>query len=324
MRVRRRSLLAAVAAALTLAVGTSTVSASTPDDGASVTPEALVAAAELSAATSSRYEMYIEMSGIPGMPAMGSEDTPLATGAISATSATARLDLSVMIGGALPLADDDLVMETITIGQDVYVRAPYFAALAEISGGPTGPLGDFADLADRWAYVDGTALAADAGDLGSLLGASTGSPTALFGALGTTTKTAPIGSETIHGVPSSGVRAMVDFATIAQAQNVDPSILPPDLGATGDLEIPIEVWLGDNGHITRLVIEMDSDVLATAAEQSGAPDSLDLSAISGVSSTMTMESFDFGAADIVIEAPTEFVDMTQQFGDLLAEAQQGA
>lgn len=263
----------------------------------------------------------MEMSGVPGMPAMGSADTPMVTGSISGTSSTSRVDMSVLMGGLLPVDDDELTMEMINIGQDVYIRAPYFAALAEMAGGNSGPLGSLAELGEQWGYVDTATLAADAGDLGAVLGTGAGSPVDMLAALGTTSKTAPIGTETIHGVTSSGVRATVSLAAMMEAQSIDPSLVPTELSALGDLEIPVEVWLGDTGYITRMVFEMDIEAIAAAAGESGIPGDVDLDEMSGLVTTMTMESFDFGAADIVIAAPKEFIDVTAAFGDLLAEAQ---
>ncbi|WP_116999597.1 hypothetical protein [Desertimonas flava] len=320
---RRRSLLAVAGAAVTLLAGTANVAASTPDEGSGITPEALVAAAEQSATAPSRYEMYLEMSGVAGMPTMGSTSRPLATGSVSGTSSTALMDMSVLMGGLLPLDDDDLTMEMITIEQDLYIRAPFFAALAEMSGRTSGPMSAFVELGDGWAFVDGAALSTDAADIGSLLGANAGNPTAMYAALGTTSKTAPLGTETIHGIPSSGVTATVGFVEMMEAQNLDPSLMPADLSSLADAELPIEVWLGDNGFITRVVFEFDVDTLTAAASIGGLDDSEAelLDEMRGLVTTMIMESFDFNSPDIVIAPPKEYVDMTTEFGELLEMAQ---
>lgn len=50
----------------------------------------------------------------------------------------------------------------------------------------------------------------------------------------------------------------------------------------------------------------------------------DLAMAPGFGATMTIESFDFDADDIAIEAPADHVDITADFGELLELTQQGA
>lgn len=343
MRTPARPLLALVAAAVPFcAVGTvaaSTTPSDPPadtsvpaDSGAGsagsitvgavdpTTPDGLAAAAELSAATPSRFEMFMEISGMPGMPSLGDGDTPLVSGEIDGTSSRVVMDLSSLLGG-ISVGGSDWSMEMITIGQDLYMRAPFFGEIADLAGDATGPLAELSELGDGWGYIDGEALGATAGDVGAALGASTGDPGAFYAAIATTSKVEPLGTETIRGVESTGVRALVDFAAIAEAQKLDASTLPGGAAAYEGLQFPVEVWVGDDGYVSRITLEFDGETLAAAADASGESVPADAAAIEAISITTTIESFDYAADDIAIEAPTDFVDITEAFGELLAEGQ---
>src|SRR5690606_23539101 len=156
------------------------------------------------------------------------------------------------------LADLDPTMETITIGNDVYLRAPFLATLGDLLGGPTGPLGPFVALGDGWGYVDFAALQGDPADVGLVLGHSSASPTALYEVVTTSSQLEPLGTETIHGVEATGVRATVDFEAMLEAQKIDVAELPGGGEGLADATFPLEVWLGADGYIRRLSFTFDA------------------------------------------------------------------
>lgn len=333
MRLRRRLLALAttvsVAGLAAPQVGATTVPPAPPADGGAVpTSEEVAAAAERTAAVPNRFEMFIDLSGIPGAPSFGT-DTPFATGSVDGTSSHVLIDASSILGGGagMPpqLADLDPTMETITIGNDVYLRAPFLATLGDLLGGPTGPLGPFVALGDGWGYVDFAALQGDPADVGLVLGNSSASPTALYEVVTTSSQLEPLGTETIHGVEATGVRATVDFEAMLEAQKIDVAELPGGGEGLADATFPLEVWLGADGYIRRLSFTFDADTLTAAAEATGqSVPTADLAMAPGFGATMTIESFDFDADDIAIEAPADHVDITADFGELLELTQQGA
>jgi len=334
MTRRSRSLLIALVVVAPVAIcgagvfasptpGDSPTIASTLPPGASTppSPDELNAAGEKSSQAPYRFEMFMEMSGL-GLSIDG--DTPLASGEYADGASHMVMDLSAIfasVADQLPaeLADMEMTMEMISEGTDLYLRAPFFAAMAEDAGGAAGPLGAFVALGDGWGYVDGSTMPGmTAGQVTGAFGVGAGDPSAFFDLLADVEGAEAIGTEDIHGVSSTGVRAEVSFAELLAAQGTDVSQLPTTPGVDlASLTLPIEVWIDKDDFVRRFVIEFSPEVFADAAESSG--QDIDPEMLGGLEMSMTMEMFDYDAADIVIEAPTDFVDITDDFIELLEQ-----
>lgn len=249
-------------------------------------------------------------------------DVPMATGEVDGDSIHMRMDLGAIFGDAsaagLP-AGMDFTMEMLTVEGAIYIKAPMFADLAEQMGDDAGPLEAFVELGDGWGYIDPEGLGADAAEIGAALGAATVNPGAFYATLATASKLEVIGTEPMHDTEATGVRAMVDFDSLMEAQGGMPASPGVDVEALEGLSFPLEVWVGEDGYIHRIVFTMDEDTMAAAAEADTESSDLDDMAeeMSGVSVTMRIDSFDFGDPEISVVAPTDFVDITDAFSELM-------
>jgi hypothetical protein len=310
--MRTPHLLCAVASVLAPTALAIDAAASTPVEPLPL--EAVVAATMQTVEVPSRLELRVA-TDIPGMTLDG--ETPLATGEVSGTSAHLVADLSPLLAGAGMPAGVDSMVELTLIGSDLYFRAPLLATVAEMmpsTPGAENPLGALADLGDGWAYLDTIALAAASGaDMSTMTSAV--NPAQLLELLGSATKTDDLGTETIRGVETTGVRLNLDFSRLIE---VTSSLVPDEsVGGLGDLDdlagmtAPIDVWVGDDGYVHRVAIAMDSAAFGDAADVTGMGD---------FSLAMTIDLFDFGATDIAVEAPADFVDITDSLVELMEMA----
>jgi hypothetical protein len=301
-----------------------------------VTPEELSAAAERSSATPSRFELFIDVSGVPSdegavpLDSIVASDagavppdtrTPVATGEIDGTSTRVQMNLGPLLaelaqGAALPVGD--LAFEAIVMPDAYYLRAPMLAELANEVSEAAASLGAFVDLGEGWGRVDLAALGASPGDVGGTLGTTGAYPPEMFDAVAAAAKLTDIGTETIRGVPSTGVQADVELSRLLEGQGADPAEVPElDTSLTG-VTFPMQVWIGEDGFIHRVSFTIDDATLAAAAQATGqqmGPADM----FAGLSLTLTLESFDYGAADIAITAPVEFVDITGALTQLLGD-----
>jgi len=301
-------------------VGSLAASASTlpPDD--TVTPDAVNDAGDKSSTAPYRLEMFIEAS-LMGMNIDG--DTPLAFGEFAGEQSHMTMDLGVMFADMIPaeemppeLRGVDLVMEFVTDGTDLYIRAPFFAALADLEDSGDDPtMQVFTRIGDGWGYVDGTAVPGVDATLNSSMGVGAADPDALFELLSNAEDAVPIGTTDIRGVSTTGVRAEVDFAELMEAQGLPTS---SDADPVNGMTFPIEAWIDKDGFVRRIVMDLNGDAIAEAAEAAG--EDIPTSMFGDMNMSVTMEMFDYNSADIVIEIPTEFTDITDDFAEIMPPA----
>jgi hypothetical protein len=318
-----RTLIASVAALAALGVcGAGPVAASTvPPDDDIATPDAINDAGEQSSTAPYRLEMFMEAS-ILGMTIDG--DTPLAVGEFDGDQSHMTMDLGAMFADLIP-ADEmppelrgvDMVMEFVSDGTDLYIRAPFLASLAELEGADDDPTAQvFTQLGDGWGYVDGTAVPGiDAGSLTGTLGIGAADPAALFELLSDVEGAESIGTADIRGVSTAGVRAEVNLSALMEAQGTP-------VASTGDpfgnATFPIELWIDKDGFVRRIVMDMSGEAIADAVETAG--EEVPTSMFGDMNMSITMEMFDYNAADIAIEIPTEFTDITDDFAEIVPPA----
>ena len=334
MLPRPRQLLVASTALVALGVGgagalsasapaeSPTLASTVPADGGATPADGVGDAVAKSEAEPFRMEVFLE---VAGMGAGTGPAVSVMTGEFADGRTHVVADLSAALTGIgeaaeLPpgLSAADLSLELITDGTDLYVRAPILDLIAEQSGGAAGPLGPFTTLGDGWGYVD-LAAAADMspGGLTEAMGVTSVDPSAVFNALAELEGAEAIGTEQIRGVSATGVRAEASLVDLLVAQGLDPAEL--DVAGMEDLAgvtIPVEVWIDKDGLVRRLVIDIDSETFADVADATDQP--LDPASLGAVELSVTIELFDYSASDIVIEAPTEFIDVTDALVDLMA------
>lgn len=330
---RPRPLLVALAAVAPLAIGgASTLGASAPAGNATVattipadsTPGLPDVDLNASAATSQqqpfRMDVFVDFAGL----GVDTDPTvPLATGEISGEQSEFTIDLGSVLGGmegAPPeMAALDLTMSVVADGTDLYLRAPFLAAMAGQMGPAGDDLGALATLGDGWGYIDLTAVPGfETGDLTGTTGVGAIDPSALFEILSNADGAASIGTEAIRGVSTSGVSATVNLTDLATAMGGDAADIDPAL-ETEDLDLPIEAWIDKDGLIRRITLSIDPATMQDAAETGG----VDNAMLEGFDFSMTLEMYDYSAPDIAIDVPTEFVDITADIGELATSATAG-
>src|SRR5690606_4912300 len=232
-----------------------------------------------------------------------------------------RMDLSQIFGAAMAAegaeTDEmtaallqaflgDGVMEMVFADGITYVRWPLITAFAGVDtewvGMPTPP-GE-----DPFAGV---------GDLSGLGGAGFADPAAVLDSLGGAGSLEVVGTEAIRGVTTTRYDGVIDTnAALATLSDAELAELEGEFGP--DLEnfptMPISLWVGDDGLIRRIQMQLDfADLLGAAAATVDAPDSM----------TMTLDYFGFGD-DVSIETPpadqVTIIDEDDLFGGFGAGA----
>lgn len=271
-----------------------------------------------------RFEMDMSF----GMMGETYELDGIATGEADGDIQHMTMDMGAMfdqMAGALGESEDmpeelttgDMTIEYIVGPEDMYLRAPFFATLGDLM--PAGEdLGEadalfeaFTSMGEGWGHVDLTAL----GDIapgeaaGALGGGQTMDPQVFLDMIKDTEAVEDLGTDEIDGVEVSGLAADVSLGQLLEGQDMDAS----DLGASGDIGFPIEVWVDGEGQIRRVSFKLDEEALADAAGEE--IDDMDVSDLGGFEFGMTMDFTDYGDASIEIEEPSgdDVVDITEDF-----------
>ncbi|MFV2039623.1 MAG: hypothetical protein ACC660_05225 [Acidimicrobiales bacterium] len=281
-------------------------------------------------AESYRYEMSFSMFISDGSFEIDiAPDRPLAVGAVSGSTQQMSMDLGTVFEDMLPaLADGDdadeiaamfggdLSMEIIATSTTMYLRAPFLAGLFDGALGPEMPPGltDMAALADGWGVIDLTQLADfGAGDISGLAGAPAGgAPDQLLEMLQDAgSEVTDLGRETVRGVETTHLRAVVSLLSLLEAQGASTADFGGvDVGAF-DLELPFDVYVDDESRVRRLQMALTLDDIAALMPGEAVPPGTDFSF------STTIDLFDFGA-DIEITLPDES-EIVGDFTDLFTE-----
>ena len=277
-------------------------------------------AADDTAATETyRYEVFFEMYVSDGQTVLDvAPADPITTGAVAGARTWERTDMGAIFdavfdaaggGSAADLLGSDLAMEIITEGADqVYLRAPLFASMAELGALPGAD--DLAALGDGWGYIDlaaATGLTAD--EFGSLTGAQTGASAedllAMIAALGGVVT--EVGAAEVRGVPTTQFRAEVGLAEVMVAQNVTVDDLAAFGSASLDsLSLPFDVFVDGDGWVRRMSVVIDTSLFESLIGDAPA------GAEARISTTVDLYGF---GTDIDITDPTTLgaVDVTDAF-----------
>jgi len=251
----------------------------TTQAGESVDSAALYSALEKSTAVQSgRVEGTMTMRGVEGLDA-ASEVSMGFSGEFDNTTGNSSFTMDLSdLAGAMP-ADQEIPpefadmfgeMEIRTIGDTSYMKFGLFSML----GVPT-----------EWVSMP----AGEAGTAASSFGAGPTNPMEFMGAWSQAgTGVESLGSEDVRGVSTTHYRATIDVDAMVNAAD-DMAVEELDnLGATfPGGTMPVDFWVGDDGNIYRVVMDIDGSTDAS----------------NGFSSlTMLWEMYDQGA-NITIEAP---------------------
>lgn len=260
--------------------------ASTGGEAATTAPTASGEAGDLreilgatAEATTGRMEGEFVMVGVEGVPD-GGPITLSFTGEFDNEAGlfAFRMDMSEALGG---MGDEippemlelfgDLTMEVREIGETTYMRFPLFS---------------FLGVTTEW-----VSMPTDEGVADDLAGAAPSNPTDFLDAFGDADAEAEeLGTETVRGVETNHFRVVIDTESLLE--DATPEQLE-QLEAQGPLpqgELPVEVWVGDDGLIHRYVVTYDGSSVETAPGEGFEE------------MTITIEMYDYGT-DIGVEAP---------------------
>jgi hypothetical protein len=222
------------------------------------------------------------------------------TGVFTGTRAQMEMDLGELLAAQAP--DDELppgLDEPIIVvvdGTTTYMRMPMLDALTGTSG---------------WLLMtpEDLGLAGDA--LGMGFGPSN-NPTQMMEALrGISDDIEELGTEEVRGEPTTHYRTVVDLErAVEQVPEALKPLIEAQLGALGST-LTVDVWLGDDGLVRRLSMDM-SELLAIASAESG-------QTMEG--GEMVIEYFDYGA-DIEVDIPDP--EDTTPFLEVLGGLQGGS
>jgi hypothetical protein len=203
------------------------------------------------------------------------------TGVFTGTQAQMEMDFGALLAAQAP--NDELPpgfdepMIVVVDGARTYMRMPMLDALTGTSG---------------WLSMtpEDLGLASDA--LGMGFGPSN-NPIQMMEALrGISDDLEELGTEEVRGEPTTHYRAVVDLErAVEQVPEALQPLIEAQLGALGST-LPVEVWLGDDGLVRRISMDM-AKLLAIASAGSG-------QAMEG--GAMVIEYFDYGA-DIEVDIP---------------------
>jgi hypothetical protein len=218
----------------------------------------------------------------------------------------------------------DLTMQMVTDGKTLYLRAPVFATLADKVGGGAssvpGPFGAFAGLGDKWGRVDLGAIGEDKalGRMMTSTGLQGSDPGALLKVVKNADNPHDLGTDTIRGDKVHGLGATLTFEKLLAGEGVNIDDYFGSLGSSvpaegeaifdslRDMKMPIEVWVDDDAHVRRMVLDMDmSKMLSSLGGGQGGAGKM------GVRTTLDL--YDYGSPSIKVDIPASSVDVTDEF-----------
>lgn len=253
------------------------------------------ALSQTSAVNSARMEGSIAMTGIDGLPP-GTEFAMPFSGAFDndASVFAFTMDLSgiaAIAGEELPPGYEDLFseMEIRSFGDVAYMRFPFFGA--------------FLGIETEWIKIPADEAGSAAGGFSG--GVSPANPTGVLDAFKDADATVvDLGREDVRGVETTRYLVIIDMETLMA--NATPEERA-ELEAQGPLpfdELPIDIWIGDDGFVYRYVMAISGD--SVAAEPGESFESM----------TMTFEMYDYGAPIDVAEPDPSDVTDAEELGGL--------
>jgi hypothetical protein len=289
------------------------------------TAEFLKETATRSADESHRIEARI------GLGEVADGAPPAMTGEIDGANSHLRMDLGVIfeeVSAGMGLGDigdvfgdTDMTMETLTDGETMYIRAPFFAALGDMmpTGTSTPGASELAALGDGWGSVSmselGEVLPEDVA--ASIAGQQSFNPRAAVEMMENSEGVEDLGTQEIDGVTQHGLRAQVTFADLVRTSGSDPETFAQAAGAGSSEEVveellqtrmPIEVWIDEAGYLRTLsyTLSMGEFVDAVGGGDLG---------LSETDFVYAISFSDYGG-DFTFEFPAEATDITSAFAEI--------
>jgi hypothetical protein len=235
-------------------VTTTTASVDTASDEITALRAAFAASADV---TSGRMEGSIEMTGLD--PSQGFTEMVMPFGG-SFDNASGDFSFYMDMSGIAAAAGDEMPaefadlfgeMEVRQIGETSYVKFPFFSMF----------------LGSETPWIS---MPADEGDpTGGFTMTSPGNPSEILGSFEDAGATVElVGSESVNGVNATHYRVVFDTETLLA--EATPEELA-ELEAQGPIpidELPMDVWISDDGLVVRFIMEIDGEGIATEPGES--------------------------------------------------------
>jgi hypothetical protein len=272
------------------------------------TPEFVAAAAERSQGLQYRTELRQSLAG--------SDEVAVETGEQDGERFHVRQDVGAQFGQLLPAdADADLSIEHAGDGSTLYLRMPVFAAIEELASGfAITPFGDLIDqLGDGWGRVDVdelTDLLPGLQDNTSATGAHV--PHLFVDVITKAQDVEELGEDEIRGVAVTGLAAEVPFEDLLAAEGTGRG----SIEVMNDITVPVEVWVDRDGLVRRVGFGFHRDDVAEAVGP-GTDGAVTAAPSFPVDVDYTLDLFDYGDESIEIEFPTDAVDVTDAYLQML-------
>lgn len=285
------------------------------DGGAVVVDAELIADAvdDVAEAPTARFEMAVTYEGVPGVD--GATITGEGAYDREADAGRVAVDLGPLFddlpdGEEIPVTFDGR-METITIGSDVYLSSGLFELFP---GMDADWIRLSAEDVDPGHGLDGL-------DLDAMAPAQGFDPQAALEQLRAIADIEEVGREEIRGVATRHLRGEIRMADALEELDADErealtSLYGGDLDALGDLTLPVDVYVDDQGLIRRMAQRVELGSLAAAFAGAGLPGSVQAE-VEDAAIEVVVDYFDFGAP-VDITAPSDAVDLTELFGGAFA------
>jgi hypothetical protein len=197
---------------------------------------------------------------------------------------------------------DEVIVPVVADGEIAYAEVGVISDLA--------PEGQQRPGAPRWVRYGPEDVGEEGSSLTGLV--RTAEPEAILALLAAATgDVETVGDEDVRGEPATHLRARIDLAAAREQAPEDHWAMIDDLAGDGDArvdEVPVDVWVGEDGLLRRFAVEIGRDVAMTTDSPGGLPP---VSDAAGALTSLTYEAFDYGepveievpAADDVMDAP---------------------
>ena len=240
---------------------------------------------------SGRMEGSFTITGMEGIPGGGEMAMPFAGAFAESGDFSFSLDMSglaAQAGEEIPEEFAGLLgaMEVRQVGDTVYINFPFFTM--------------FLGIETEWLSAPAEEGDAVTGGFGVT---APSNPADILDSFGDAeAEVEEIGRETVNGVEATHYRIVFDAEKLYEMASPEEKA-EFEAQSIPIAEVPMDVWITDDGIVTRFVMEIDgADVEAAEGE-------------SFESMVVTYDLFDFGA-DIVIEAPpADAVTDAEALGD---------
>lgn len=211
-------------------------------------------ASELAAAAAASADAGAVRFVMRGVQQMEASDEPMRMKGFGvADPVTQRMKMFLHLGSS-PLTGDLGAMEAVGEGLVIYMKWPFMNSLIPPS-----------EDVRPWLKMDLEAIGDELGlDMGALMQMQGGgqNPSDMLTYLYGTSEIREVGSEKIHGVPTTHVRAVVDLRGVAESAPADvrervAATIDRLIELTGQDSMPLDVWVDDDDLVRRLKMVND-------------------------------------------------------------------